>query len=92
MWVQFRVRWQDGLYKYQQGMKVEIPTNLALGYIGSGKAKQCRPPERITTSTKEDLKEKEKYPSARRRIKRISAMPQNQMTMHDLAEGAFDEG
>lgn len=91
MWVQFKQRWQDGLYKYQIGMKVEIPNVLALGYIQSGKAKPCKPPEHIVSSVKEDKVEKEKYPSARRRIKKISSMPQNSMSIRDYADQAFDD-
>lgn len=90
MWVQFTQRWQDGLYKYQKGMKVEIPTDLAVRYIESGKAKRCKPPEHAGPSNKEG-KKKDVYPSARRRIKKMSTMPKSQMTFSDLADEVFED-
>ena len=90
MWVQFTQRWQDGLYKYQKGMKVEIPTDLAVRYIDSGKAKRCKPPEYVGLVAK-DGKQKEVFPSARRRIKKTSSKPQQQMTLNDIAENVFED-
>lgn len=88
MWVQFKVYWQDGLYMYNPGKVVELPTSLAIGYIQSGKAKKCNPPKWALQAAKEKGKP---VPSARRRIKRISTKPQDQLSVSEMADQMFDE-
>lgn len=89
MWVQFKQKWQDGHYKYQVGMVVELPRPLAEGYCLSGKAKPCKPPKWAVEKEKEA--KAKVYPSARRRIKktvsRMGALP----NLNELADSIMED-
>ena len=84
-----KVLWQDGLYKYQPGMVVELPDVLARGYIGAGKASPSNPPKWATQTAKEN--NAKKIPSARRRIKRMSTIPQQELSLKDLANQVLED-
>ena len=89
MWVRFNELWQDGLYKYQVGMVVELPTTLAEGYCGSGKAKRCNPPKRIASVR--GGKKGKTIPSAKRRIKRMSTNAPRQQSFSEIADNVFED-
>jgi hypothetical protein len=89
MWVKFKTYWQDGLYKYDPGKVVELPTSLAMGYIQSGKAVKTEAPDWAMEDVPKG-KKKKTYPSARRRIKKVSSNP-NDPGMSEIAGAEFDE-
>ncbi len=82
MWVKFKIWWQDGLYKYQPGMVVLLPSDLARRYCYSGKAEPCQPPKEFM---QEQKTKKKSVPSARARIKRMSSTPKHEMNLADYA-------
>lgn len=88
MWVEFKVWWQDGLYIYNPGKVVLIPSDLARRYIESGKAKKCNPPKWATAEV--SGKKKRNVPSARAHIKRISAS-RISASIEDIANEVINE-
>jgi len=89
MWVQFKVKWQDGLYKYDPGKVVELPNALAIGYCESGKAKLCKPPKWATTAQRKP--KDDEYPSARRRIKKMQSDAKRQLSYEEIAQSVLEE-
>jgi hypothetical protein len=86
-WVKFKCYWQDGWYKYDPGKVVDIPSQMAKGYIGSGRAEACDPPKEILPP---GVKKKRHYPSARSKINRVTSV-KPKMSMEDFASEIGDE-
>lgn len=89
MFVKFKIHWQDGLYQYNPGKVVDLPTDLALRYIDSGKATECEPPKWAVEQT--GNKGKKKIPSARMRIKRISSTRKEKTNLADMANELMED-
>ena len=87
-WVKFKIDWQDGLYIYNPGKIVDLPSDLARRYVESEKAAFCNPPK--WSSPEVAGKKKKKIPSARSHIKRMSAKTPTQ-SLQDLASQMIDE-
>jgi hypothetical protein len=81
MWVKFKCYWQDGLYKYDPGKVVDLPTPLAKGYILSGRAEACDVPKELLPS---GSKKKRVYPSARQKLNRVTAT-KPKLSLEDFA-------
>lgn len=88
MFVKFKIHWQDGLYQYNPGKVVDLPTDLALRYIDSGKATECDAPKWAVENASV---KKKKIPSARTRIKRISSTGKSKQTLADIANELMED-
>lgn len=87
VWVKFKQWWQDGMYKYQPGMVVDLPKQLGEGYVMSGKAELAQPPKEIAVESKK----KRAVPSARSRTtKKTIRLKQNQ-SLHDLSDELIED-
>ncbi len=88
MWIKFKVWYEDGLYRYQPGMEVDIPTDLAQRYVMAGKAVAIKPPKDAMQGV--PGANRRKVPSARSvvRVRKVSTQPSSLM---DLASAIPDE-
>lgn len=89
MFVKFKIHWQDGLYQYCPGKVVDLPTDLALRYIDSGKAVEADPPKWAMEQT--GVKAKKKIPSARMRIRKISSTNKTKQSLSDMANELMED-
>lgn len=89
MFVKFKCWWDDGFGKHNPGQICDLPADAAKGYIMSGKVEACKAPAWATQDV--DGKKKRKIPSARQRIKKVSALPQQQMSLKDIANEVMQE-